>query len=251
MSVPSSLGWANEVAVVVGLPKAPAGLRAEHVGLFWHLIREEYSEVQVALPPDRVLRPGLFASASGVSVGPGRPFRLSSMDGTHDLFVQRDRFGVWWHLDSGEGVDFPGVVRPGFDRLYGFFDSFLIREFRGWDMRVDFCELSFGGAFAESDDSLVGSEVVNWLKEFQVPGLEVSLAGRPEFDFSYYYDLSSGLHVEVGGQCLLADGRPSEVEFTFQMEGSQRLGNATGAEVSSWLGSAYSELTACYESLVR
>ena len=250
MTSPLSLDWANEVAVVVGFSKPLSALRGEHIGLFWHLIREEYSQVDVTFPTSRLLSPGLFAPPSGVNRGPRPRFLFSSDDGTHDILVQRDRFGVWWHLGSGEGVDFLGVVRPKFDRMYGFFDEFVRNEFMDADTGADFCELSFAGEFVQSSGSCGGSKALTWLKSFDIPGIGASLARRPEFDFTYYYDLSSGIHIEVGGQSFVHEDDESRVIFTFQVEGSQRLGHVVRPEVSSWLASAYQDISDCYSSLV-
>ena len=253
MASPSSLDWASEVAVVVGFSQPLSSFRAEHIGLFWHLIREDYPNMkaQRGFPADRILRPALFSSLEGQRPGPTPRFTISSADGTHDLFLQRDRFAIWWHSENREHVDFPNVIRPVFDRFYSFFVQFIQHEFIGADIGADFCELSFAGEVTQPGHSSKGSKVLTWLRNFDVPTISAPLASLPEFDFTYYYDLSSGVQIKVGGQSVVQEdnGEP-QVTFDFELEGSQRLGHATTPEVSFWLTSTYRDMSECYYSLV-
>ena len=82
------------------------------------------------------------------------------------------------------------------------------------------------------------------------PDIGVSLSQLPEFGFTYYYYLESGLHIQVDGDMEFFDSGPPPVQFDLELEGSQRLDQAAMSEVYSWLDSTYESILSCYVSLI-
>ena len=176
-------------------------------------------------------------------------FRFSSIDGSTALIVQQDHLLVSWDRDPGDPIDFDGFFVSAFDSATNLFEDFVRKELNVPRISTDLCELTFSGQFEYPG----GSSGVDWGRglpgAFRAPDIGVPLSQSPEFGFTYYYDLESGLHIQVDGELEFIEGGSPRTAFSLDFEGSQRLSQAGGSEVKAWLDSAHKSILSCYLSL--
>ena len=249
MALPSSLDWVTTISMTVGFAEPLVALRSEHIGLFWHRVRGEYPKVEQTSPHPRALgRGGLLSSMSrGQFPMPG--YRFWSGDGKITWLVRQEDLRVTWHRVSGEPIDFDGFFVSAFEKATGLFEDFVRAELDVPGISTDLCMLSLRGEF-EYPDVASG---VDWLPgiegRFRAPDMGAALSHSADFGFTFYYDLDSGLHIEVEGELEFDGHGLPESEFGLDLTGSQRLSQAGRSEVDDWLKSAYQSILSCYLSL--
>ena len=249
MALPSSLDWVNTVSMMLGFAEPLGTLQSEHIGLFWNRVRGEYPKVEQTLPHPRSLSASSLLSAMARGQLPMPGFSFSSVDGSNILLVRPERLVFSWVHDPGEPIDFDRFFVSVFEKAIGFFEDFVREELNVPGISTDLCELTFRGEFEYPD----GSSAVDWgrglLGAFRAPDIGASLSRSPEFGFTYYYDLESGLHIQVDGELEFGEGSSPRSEFSLEFEGSQRLSQAGKSEVGAWLNSAHKSILSCYLSL--
>ena len=249
MALPSSLDWVNEVSMMVGFAEPLGNLQSEHIGLFWHSVRGEYPKVEQTLPHPRSLNPSMLLSLMSRGILPMPRFRFSSADGSSNLLVQQDHLLVSWSRYPEGDLDFDGFFTSTFARACGLFEDFVREELNVPRISTDLCELNFSGQFQYQ----VGSPGIylggGLLGAFQAPDIGVPLSRNPEFGFTCYYDLESGIHIQVDGELEYSERDLGQAMFSLELEGSQRLAQASKSELQAWMSSAHNSILSCYQSL--
>ena len=250
MALPSSLDWVNEVSMMVGFAEPFGNLQSEHIGLFWHRVRGEYPKVEQTLPHPRSLNPSMLLSLMSRGLLPMPRFQFSSADGSSNLFVQQDHFLVSWRRRyPGEAFDFDGFFVDTFARACGLLEDFVREELNVPRISTDLCELNFSGQFRFQGSSPGIDLGRGLLGTLQAPDIGVPLSGNPEFGFTYYYDLKSGIHIQVDGELEYFGGDSDQGMFSLELEGSQRLDQTGKSELRSWMSCAHKSILSCYRNL--
>ena len=252
MALPPSLDWVNEVSMMMRFTEPLGALQSEHIGLFWHRVRGEYPKVEQSLPHPESLSPSRMLSLMSRGLLPMPRFCFSSVDGSSKLVVQQDHLLISWDRDPDGPIDFDGSFVSVFEKATGFFEDFVREELNVPGMSTDLCELTFSGEFEFPDgssgvDSGLGVGL-GLLGALRAPDIGVPF-GNPDFDFTYYYYLDSGLFIQVVGEVEFDEGNSPQYDFTLDFKGSQRLSQAGRPEVKAWLNSAYQSILNCYLSL--
>ena len=247
MELPSSLDWANTVTMTVGFSEPLGLLQSEHIGLFWHRIRKDYPKVEQILPDPRSLSPSRVLASMSRGQFPLPGFNFSAFDGSSNLLVQQGSLLVSWHRDPGGTTDFDSFFVPAFRNAYNLFEGFAREELSVSGISTDLCELTFSGGFEFPVDLLEVNLGHGLMGAFQAPDIGVPLTRSPELGFTYYYNLESGLHIQVDGEMEhVDDSNYARSAFSLVLEGSQRLGQASKSEVEAWLNSAQGAILECY-----
>ena len=243
MALPPSLDWANSVSMMVGFSEPLGAFGSEHIGLFWHRVREEYPKVSTTLPSPESLGASVLLSAMSRGQFPMPGYLFSSYDGGHRLLVEQGLLAVSWDRDPVEPLDFHGFFAPTFRRAIGVFEEFIGEALDGVRLSVSLCQLTIRGALEFQSDGSDLASGDSLLRTSHGPDIGLPLSRPSEYSFTYYYDLESGLHLEVGGDVeLVADGS-AEFLLNLEFEASQRLGRVDRAQVDAWLDFAYESVS--------
>ena len=249
MALPSCLEWVNRVAMTVGYSEPLHALQSEHIGLFWHRIREEYPKVEQTPPDPRSFSPSSLLSSMTRGQFPMPGFRFSSFDGTNTLLVQQGRLLVSWFRDPGVPMDFDSHFVPTFRKVATLFEDFVREELEVPWVSTDLCELTLEGAFGFHSTPSTVVLAPRLVGAFQAPEIDIPLSKDPQFICTYYYDLESGLHIQIDGELDYSDNGSTRSLFSLEFEASQRLGQARVSDVEEWLSSTHQYILKCYLSL--
>jgi len=132
----------NELVIGVYFNAPLLGLRAEHIGLFWHSIRDRFPKVSQTGP---IVSQGEGVPAALMSapeeVYPLPRFWLSSADETMLVQLQRNAFLLNWRKRDQVYPHYD-AVKQEFDRVYGIFAEF-VRETVQQDFAIEAVELTY------------------------------------------------------------------------------------------------------------
>jgi uncharacterized protein (TIGR04255 family) len=241
----------NELVVGVYFSKPLLGLRVEHIGLFWHGIREAFPVV--SQQPPIIPQQGGIGAMSDLFLGaeemyPLPRFWFTSKDGGLLLQLQRNALLLNWR--KGDGAKYPhfDLVKAEFDRLYGLFSDFA-RASVGEDFTIEAAELTYinvveSGQYWFSAGDI--SVVIPSYRQLDVGlrGAEVSSSTQVT-SWAVAKDIS--LSAKVQTATLTADSRPALI---FELSAKGRLGSVTKTEADAWFnrahnltGEAFSALT--------
>jgi len=235
--------------MMVGFAEPLGNLQSEHIGLFWHRVRGEYPKVEQTLPHPRSLNPSMLLSLMSRGLLPMPRFQFSSADGSSNLLVQQDHFLVSWHRYPEGPLDFDGFFVDMFARACELLEDFVREELHVPRISTDLCELNFRGQF-QFQDSFAGIDLGSGLLgALQAPDIGVPLSGNPELGFTYYYDLESGIHIQVDGELEYSGSDSDQGMFSLDLEGSQRLAQTGRSQLQAWMNSAHRSILTCYQNL--
>jgi uncharacterized protein (TIGR04255 family) len=228
----------NELVIGVYFNAPLMGLRAEHIGLFWHSIRKEFpivtqngpivSEVGVGVPAAIMSGPD--------EVYPLPRFWFVSADQIMLLQLQRNAFLLNWRKRDQVYPHYE-AVKLEFDRLYGVFAEFA-RGSVGQDFAIEAAELTYINlAQAGKYWSGVG-DIATVVPSFRVTEIGVEKAELTSVTQSTVWKIAEDLSLtaKVQTATLTADKRPALV---FELSAKGRLGAGTKAEADQWFARAH------------
>lgn len=249
MALPSSLDWVHRVAMTVVFSEPLSALQSEHIGLLWYKVREEYPKVEQTPPDLRSLSPSRLLSSVARGQFPMPGFHFSSFDGSSTLLVEQGRLQVSWARDPGDPMDFEGYFVPSFRKAANLFEDFVREELDVPWVGMDLCELTFAGGFEFQSTPRAVELTQRSLGVFKAPEIDIPFSRDPQFICTYYYDLESGLHIQIDGELDYVENSSTRSLFSLQFEGSERMMQARVPEVEEWLRSTHKFIFKCYLSL--
>jgi uncharacterized protein (TIGR04255 family) len=135
----------NELIVGVYFGSEVATLRAEHIGVFWSSIRNEFPKIQqqpvLAVPAPGVLA-RLFELSVTTELFPMPRYWLEASDDAYLMQIQKDAFIFNWRK---RGTAYPHFdsVKAAFDRNFSRYTDFLNAEFKISTMPISVAELTY------------------------------------------------------------------------------------------------------------
>lgn len=230
----------NELVIGVYFSTPLLALRAEHIGLFWHGIRNAFPKVDQVGP---IVTQGeavqaAFAAAPG-EVYPLPRFWLSSADETMLVQVQRNAFLLNWRKRDQMYPHYE-AVKQEFDRVYGIFAEFM-RDTVRQDFAIEAAELTYIN-LAQAGEYWSGvNDIARVIPSFRPVEIGIERATLADTTQSTVWtvakDMSLTAKVQTG--TMTADKRAALV---FELSAKGRLGAATKAEADAWFERAH-ELT--------
>jgi uncharacterized protein (TIGR04255 family) len=227
----------NELVIGVYFNTPLLGLRAEHIGLFWHGIRDAFPKVNQVGP---IVSQGEASQAALATapeeVYPLPRFWLSSADETMLVQLQRNAFLLNWRKRDQIYPHYDTVKRE-FDRVYGIFAEFL-RETVRQDFAIEAAELTYINLALAGEYWTGVHDIARVIPSFRP--VEISVAGATLANttqstvWSVAKDISLTAKVQTG--TMTADKRPALV---FELSAKGRLGAAAKAEADAWFERAH------------
>jgi uncharacterized protein (TIGR04255 family) len=227
----------NELVIGVYFNTPLLGLRAEHVGLFWHAIRDAFPKASQTGPI--VAQGEAFQAALETApeeVYPLPRFWLSSADETMLVQLQRNAFLLNWRKRDQTYPDYETVKRE-FDRVYGIFAEF-VRETVRQAFAIEAAELTYIN-LAQAGEYWAGvNDIARVIPSFRP--IEIGIDGATLANttqstvWTVAKDISLVAKVQTG--TTTADRRAALV---FELSAKGRLGAATKGEVDAWFERAH------------
>jgi uncharacterized protein (TIGR04255 family) len=231
----------DELVIGVYFNTPLQALRAEHIGLFWHGIRDAFPNASQAGP---IIGQGeAFQAALAPAPGEVYPlprFWFSSADEAMLVQLQRNAFLLNWRKRDQLYPHYETVKRE-FDRVYSVFAEF-VRETVGQAFAIEAAELTYINLALAGDYWGGVTDIARVIPSFRP--IEVGVAGAALADttqatvWRVAKDLTLTAKVQTGKRTT--DKRDALV---FELSAKGRVGSAaTKAEADAWFSRAH-ELT--------
>jgi uncharacterized protein (TIGR04255 family) len=228
----------NELVIGVYFSAPLLSLRAEHIGLFWHGIRDAFPKVSQAAP---IVAQGEAAQAVAFGIAPGEiyplpRFWLTSTDETMLVQLQRNAFLLNWRKRDQMYPHYE-PVKQEFDRVYGIFAEF-VRETVRQDFAIEATELTYINLIQAGQFWSGVNDVARVIPSFRpvdigVEGTKLSDVAQTTA-WTVEKDISLTAKVQTG--TMTADKR---AVLLFELSAKGRLGAATKAEADAWFRRAH------------
>jgi uncharacterized protein (TIGR04255 family) len=227
----------NELVIGVYFNTPLLGLRAEHIGLFWHSIRDTFPIVSQTGP---IVAQGAAVDAALLpapeEVYPLPRFWLSSADETMLVQLQRNAFLLNWRKRDQMYPHYETVKRE-FDRVYGIFAEFA-RETVRQDFAIEAAELTYINLVQAGEYWSGVNDIARVIPSFcpLESGVDgAKLTGTTQSTaWSVGADVS--LTAKVQTVTMAAD---KSAALVFELSAKGRLGAATKAQVDAWFDRAH------------
>jgi uncharacterized protein (TIGR04255 family) len=225
----------NELVIGVYFNAPLLGLRAEHIGVFWHRIRERFPKVSQRgpiVPQGEAVQAALATAPE--EVYPLPRFWLSSADETMLVQLQRNAFLLNWRKRDQVYPRYE-AVKQEFDRVYAIFAEF-VRETVRQEFEIEAAELTYINLAGEYWSGVTGiADVIPTFRtiDIGIEGAELTSTTQSTV-WKVAKDLMLTAKVQTG--TLTADKRPALV---FELNAKGRLGAATKAEAEEWFRRAH------------
>jgi uncharacterized protein (TIGR04255 family) len=227
----------NELVIGVYFNTPLLNLRAEHIGLFWHRIRDAFPRANQAGP---IVAQGEAFQAVLVpapeEIYPLPRFWFSSADETMLVQLQRNAFLLNWRKRDQMYPHYETVKRE-FDRVYGIFAEF-VREIVRQDFAIEAAELTYIN-LAEAGEYWSGvNDIARVIPTFRPVEIDIEGATLADASQSTAWTVAKDISVTAKLQTgtMTADKRPALV---FELSAKCRLGAATKAEADAWFERAH------------
>lgn len=230
----------NELVIGVYFNTPLLSLRAEHIGLFWHQIRDAFPKVSQTVPI--VAHGEAFQAAlesAPEEVYPLPRFWLRSADETMLVQLQRNAFLLNWRKREQTYPQYETVKRE-FDRVYGIFAEFVHKTVRQ-NFAIEAAELTYINLVQAADHWKGVGDIARVIPSFRT--VEIGTGGTELVNTtqSTVWKVGSDMNLSAKVQTATttADQQPALV---FELSAKGRLGAATKVEADSWFSRAH-ELT--------
>ncbi|MBB5224513.1 uncharacterized protein (TIGR04255 family) [Amaricoccus macauensis] len=232
----------NEVVIGVYFKDPILAMRAEHVGLFWSVIKDDFPEAAQNVP----IGAEIDISASG-EVFPLPRFWFMSENGIYLIQVQRNAFLLNWR-QGGDAYPHYEAVKASFDRWLGVFMGFCERQFGIARLDIARCELNYV--------NLIGPVPPLFLTfadtEKAIPSYRALSIGpdRPAraFSLTYEYPIASDLALTVIMQSRKNQQSGEDVIYLELRTGGE-LQAQTDASLSGWFERAHDAIGDAFNAL--
>ena len=229
----------SAVALAVHFDPQLSDFRSEHIGLFWHQIREDFPEVQqrhpYVPPPDR----------SDDEVFPMPRYWFRSKDGSNSLQIDRNAFVFnWRRRGTGEYPHFHESIKPAFDRYYHLFDEFIRTELKKAPPLSGSCELTYVNTIVESELWSGLEDTHEIIPSFSIPETGVEGAELSRFSFSYIYQISDTMQLTIRGRSFARSSASPALVFEIKASGQLEQTGKAGAD--EWFDRAHGAIISCF-----
>ena len=224
-----------------------AGLRSEHIGLFWSRIREEFPEAKQRVPQGGLEAFG--AVAEGVFPMPRYWFYSRNRD--YSIQIQGNGIMLNWKRGESGYPHFQETLKGAFDKYYRAFEDFVIEEGVADGLSINSCELLYANSI-EQCEYWNGPEDLRKVFEDDVL-LDIGVGDRSSltFDCRYAQNVSEHLSLHVSVRSARRATRQANRALLFEIRGVGRLVGQGKSAADQWFEDAHDAIVQCFLNITR
>lgn len=236
----------NELIIGVYFEPPLAQLQAEHIGLFWSQLRNEFptirQQAEIAVP---IATQGFQINLEAY---PMPRYWLIAEDETTLVQIQKNAFLLNWRKGRKEYPHFD-EVKAHFDRLLSAFEVFLKDELGIDRLPMRIAELTYTNLIPEGDIWKGPSEIRAILPGITVPSLGRPTLQEPDFNYVTAYQLEPdlGLNFVVRNAHQFMDASKRALIFEFRTVGV--LASPDRKTADEWYRRAHDTIGECFTAV--
>lgn len=237
----------NELIISTYFNPPIHGLRNEHIGLFWHSIKDEFPVVSQQPPiPNTNL-------TIEEEIFPMPRYWMISLDDTNVIQIQKHAFMLnWRHRDT----EYPYYenIKPIFDKYYSKFQDFLVTEIQKTETnrpQIDVCELTYINTIESCDYWSGPGDVDKVIPSFSIPTIKPPPKAEPGYNCSFAYIIDDDLQLRVSVRNAQAAQHPETPVLVLEIRASGRIDPTNKSTADSWFDRGHQAISSCFLSLTN
>ncbi len=219
------------------------GLRNEHIGLFWHSIKDEFPIVSQKIPtPDLVTHPSFNA---GEEIFPMPRYWMIASDEIRLLQIQKHAFVLNWRRHDAEYPHYENI-KPIFDQYSSKFRDFVRSEITNDPIRIDVCELTYINTIEPCDYWSGPGDVKNIIPSFTVPTIGLDPEAMQGYNCTFVYLIDTDLKLRVSVRNGQSRKQPATPVLALEIQATGRIGTADTTISDAWFDRAHQKIQDCF-----
>jgi uncharacterized protein (TIGR04255 family) len=214
-------------------------LRNEHIGLYWHSVRNIFPYVSQHPPV------GDMDIKMGLEVFPMPRYWLIAADNIYLIQIQKNAFMFNWRR---LGDDYPHYdnLKPVFDDHFSAFRDFVLSETDAKELKVDVCELTYINTIESCDYWSGPGDTGNVIPSFSTPTVGLTPIAEPGYNCIFVYVLANDLQLRVNVRNAQSAQNPESPVLVIEIRASGRIGSANKSVADSWFERGHQAIIDCF-----
>jgi len=229
----------NEVVISTYFNPPIHGLRNEHIGLFWHSVREDFPQVLQQNPV------GGMDISIGQDIFPMPRYWLIAADDINLVQIQKNAFMFNWRRREDDYPHYDNL-KSGFDRYFSVFKDFVLSETDTKDLKVDGCELTYINTIESCDYWSSPRDTGNVIPSFSIPDIGVTPKVEPGYNCTFVYVLADDLQLRVSVRNAQSVQDPKNPVLVLEIRALGRIGSANKFVADSWFERGHQAIIDCF-----
>ena len=230
----------NEVAMATYFNPPLVGLRSEHIGLFWNIVKKDLPSVSQQPPVG-----GMDNFQIGSDVFPMPRYWLIASNDINLIQLQKNAFMFNWRRRDSDYPHYDNL-KPVFDQYYSLFHDFIISETDIKKISIDVCELTYINTI-ESCEYWSGPEDTNKvIPMFSIPDIGLPTKSAPGYNCNYVYVLEDDLQLRVSIRHAQSAQNPEVPVLVLEIRASGRIASANKSDADSWFDRGHQAIIDCF-----
>ena len=232
----------NEVVIATYFNPPLLDLRGEHIGLFWHQIKNDFPVVRQR-PPVPMEEP-----IADSEVFPMPRYWFIAADDASLLQAQKSAFMFNWRRREETYPRFR-FIKPLFDTYYNRFAHFIRTNVKSEEPLIDLCELTYVNAIQQCEFWEGPRDTTRVIPSFSLvaPGIDDSDATG--FNCNFAYHTANDVQVHVAVRSGMTAEPPIAPILLLEIKATTQLGKAGKPIADTWFERAHDVVVECFLSM--
>ena len=234
----------NEVIISTYFNPPLHGLRNEHIGLFWHSIKDKFPHVSQQAPVggmDITMRSEIF---------PMPRYWMIADDDINLIQIQKNAFMFNWRRRDDEYPHYENL-KPVFDKYYSNFQEFILSETEIERLQIDVCELTYINTIESCDYWSGPGDTQNVIPSFSIPTIGLSPEVDPGYNCAFVYVIADDLQLRVSVRNAQSAENTEIPVLVLEIRASGRIGSANKSVADSWFDRGHQAIIDCFVGLTN
>jgi uncharacterized protein (TIGR04255 family) len=234
----------NEVIISTYFNPPLHGLRSEHIGLFWHSIKENFPNVSQQAPA------GGMDITMGSEIFPMPRYWMIAADDINLIQIQKNAFMFNWRHRDDEYPHYENL-KSVFDKYYSKFQDFILSETETERLQIDVCELVYINTIESCDYWSGPGDTKNVIPSFSIPTIGMSPEVEPEYHCAFVYVIADDLQLRVTVRNAQSAQNSEVPVLVFEIRASERIGSANKSVADSWFDRSHQAIIDCFVGMTN
>ena len=227
-------------------------LHAEHIGLFWGQVRNEFPKIQqqpeLSLP---IVAPALtFQIGFTDEAYPMPRFWLVAEDDTMLMQIQKNAFLLNWRKRETDYPHFENV-KSYFDKYFALYSRFLKKELGIEVIGIQIAELTYSNLVESGQYWKDAGDTQQLIPSLSIPDPGIPVEEKPEFNYLTAYKLAPDLILNVAVRTGRKTTEAGKGVLVLEFRALGALGAVSKADADAWYDRAHELIGRCFTMMTN
>ncbi len=234
----------NELIISTYFNPPIHGLRNEHIGLFWHSVKDEFPTVSQQAPIPNFKMP--VDMDVGQEIFPMPRYWMIASDEIHLIQIQKHAFILNWRRRNTEYPHYENI-KPIFDKYYSKFQDFICTEIKAANsLQIDVCELNYINTIESCSYWPDSRAIKNIIPSLSIPTIGLSPKAKLGYNCAFVYEIDKDLQLRVSVRNAQSRQNPDIPVLVFEIQASGRIGPANKSTADLWFDRGHKSIIDCF-----